>query len=375
MSANCFLDEVHISGLLTRLRYDLMTQSNHFTTKHFMRQFRSQPPMVSVFYVNLIIETVARFGVGAAELLEGSTLTLEDIERTDKRVDYFAFSYLLNRAVKLTHEPGLGFLLGMQMRVSSHGMLGYAAMVSGTLGQALELALRYTEIQTATVLLHSQRVGDQIVLTIEQRLPDYPLGEMVISFLMVGFGKMAEMLAGKSISGYATITYPRPEHFSRFEHLLPGKISFDQPSNTLIFAAEVLDIPIMMSDPVALRLSEDQCKRELQQLMDRRSFSQLVREILLDEANAFGSLDDVAAQLHMTPRTLQRYLTRESLTFKELIASLRKEKAQQLLTQNKLSMQEIAEALGYDEPTNFSRAFKTWTNESPRSYQQRIAGK
>lgn len=340
-----------------------------------MRQFRSQPPMVSVFYVNLIIETVARFGVGTEELLEGSTLTLEDIERTDKRVDYFAFSYLLNRAVKLTHEPGLGFLLGMQMRVSTHGMLGYAAMVSGTLGQALELALRYTEIQTATVLLHSQRIGDQVVLTIEQRLPDYPLGEMVISFLMVGFRKMSEMLTGRMIEGQATLAYPRPDYFSRYEHLLPHDIRFDQPSNTLTFAAADLDVPLMMSDPVALRLSEEQCKRELQQLLDSRSFSQLVREILLDENAAFGSLEDVAAQLHMTPRTLQRYLTRESLTFKELITSLRKEKAQQLLTQNKLSMQEIAEALGYDEPTNFSRAFKTWTNESPRSYQQRIAGK
>lgn len=341
-----------------------------------MRQFRSKPPMVSVFYVNLIIETVACFGVSVEELLEGSTLSREDLERTDKRVDYFAFSYLLNRAVKLTHEPGLGFLLGMQMRVSTHGMLGYAAMVSGTLGQALELALRYTEIQTATVLLQSQHIDDQVILTIEQRLPDYPLGEMVISFLMAGFGKMAEMLTGRPIRGQATLTYPRPEYFTRFEHLLPGTVSFNQPSNTLIFAAKDLDSPLIMSDPVALRLSEEQCKRELQQLMAGRSFAQIVREILLDEENgAFGSLEDVAKQLHMTPRTLQRYLTRESLTFKEVITSLRKEKAQQLLKQNKLSIQEIAEALGYDEPTNFSRAFKTWTDESPRNYQQRIMAK
>lgn len=340
-----------------------------------MRQFRTQPPMVSIFYVNLILETVARFGVATEELLEGSTLTRDDLERTDKRVDYFAFSYLLHRAIKLTHEPGLGFLLGMQMRVSTHGMLGYAAMVSGTLGQALELALRYTEIQTATVLLHSQQVGDQVILTIEQRLPDYPLSETVITFLMVGFVKMAEMLTGKFIHGSATLTCARPEYFDRYAHLLPGEVIFEQPNNTLIFPAKGLELPLMMADPVALRLSEEQCKRELQQLMDGRSFSQLVREILLNEMEAFGSLEDVAAQLHITPRTLQRYLTRESLTFNELITSLRKEKAQQLLAQNKRSIQEIAEALGYAEPTNFSRAFKTWTNESPRSYQQRMAAK
>jgi AraC-like DNA-binding protein len=341
-----------------------------------MRPIRSQPPMVSVFYVNLILETVARFGISAEELLKGSPLKLDDIERTDKRVDYFAFSYILNRAVKLTHEPGLGFLLGMQMRVSTHGMLGYAAMVSGTLGQALELALRYTEIQTATVLLQSERVDDQIILKIEQRLPDYPLGEMVISFLMVGFRKMAEMLTGRVIDGKATLVYPRPEYFNRYEHLLPAEILFNQPSNTLIFAAKDLDLPLMLSDPAAQRLSEEQCKRELQHLMDGRSFSQVVREILLDEeTGAFGSLEEVSAQLNMTPRTLQRYLTRESLTFKEVITSLRKEKALQLLAQNKLSMQAIAEALGYDEPTNFSRAFKTWTNESPRSYQQRLTAR
>ncbi|GAC1377535.1 MAG: hypothetical protein NVS3B3_18970 [Aquirhabdus sp.] len=225
------------------------------------------------------------------------------------------------------------------------------------------------------MLLYSERVDDKVVLTIEQRLPDYPLGEIVITFLMVGFGKMAEMLTGKAIRGTATITYPNPEYFSRFEHLLPGTVSFDQPKNTIIFDAKDLDLPLMMSDPVALRLSEEQCKRELQQLLDNRSFSQIVREILLDETVPFGSLEEVAAQLHMTPRTLQRYLSRESLTFNELVTSLRKEKAQQLLAQNKLSMQAIAEALGYAEPTNFSRAFKTWTHESPREYQQRMAAK
>ena len=349
-----------------------MTYTDHLTTMNSMRTNKKNVPMVSVYYVNLLIEVVARLGLTQQELLAESGIEPIDLEQSDNRVDYYTFGHLLKRAVRLTQEPGLGFLMGAQMKVSNHGQLGYAAMVSRTMGEALTLAQRYIEIQTATVLLRTERNGEDAVLHIEPRSPDYPLSDLVIQFMIVGFSKMAKMLTGQTVYGRADMTIARPDYFDRFEDVVLGRVMFDQPHNALIFPASALDLPLIMADSIASKISTAQCERDLSLLVDQRSLGQVVRELAYDEAQGFASLEQVAERLHVTPRTLQRRLAEESLVFNDMINELRKNKAQQLLSLGKLSIQDVAVRLGYSDATNFSRAFRRWTQESPRAFIQRV---
>ncbi len=332
----------------------------------------TRTPLVSAFYVNLLLETAGRFGIAAETLLVDTGLDATLLRQPDQRIDYHAFDALIQRAIELTGEPGLGFLMGMQMKVSNHGLLGYAAMVSNTVREALHLAQRYIEIQTATIKLDMIEVDGEAVLYFDERQAEFPLSETIIAFLMIGFSKMGEALTGRAFQGHAEVTFPRPDYFDRFETQLKGPVLFGRPRNALFFTSQGLDLPLLMADPVAQRLSEEQCKRNLTEIQGSRTFGQLIRDMIVDEDQHFSTLDEVAAKLHMTARTLQRYLARESLSFHDLVADMRRQRAQQLLQEGKLSIQEIADVLGYADATNFTRAFKQWTQESPREYQQRI---
>jgi AraC-like DNA-binding protein len=73
----------------------------------------------------------------------------------------------------------------------------------------------------------------------------------------------------------------------------------------------------------------------------------------------------VAKELGMSARTLQRRITDEGATFRQLLLEARQELARQYLTQSSIEITEAAYLLGYDDANSFHRAFKTWEGTTP----------
>lgn len=85
------------------------------------------------------------------------------------------------------------------------------------------------------------------------------------------------------------------------------------------------------------------------------------------EADAL-SIGQVAAQIGVSARTLQRRLAAEQVSFQELLDGYRQEQAMELLREGRLSMGEVAYRLGYAEQSAFTRAFRRWTGLAPRAW-------
>jgi AraC-like DNA-binding protein len=329
-----------------------------------------QKPTVPMTYLCLLVDVVARWKISAEHLLAESPIHPDDLLK-QQRLDYQVFSDLLHRGIKLTGELGLGFHLGLQLKVSCHGLIGYAVMVANTLREALDISQNFIELQASTLSLRLEEHGDQVTLYLDEVLEDYPLSITGAIFVLVGFASMGEALTGKKLTGTASVKFPKPPNFARFEHLLMGQVRFAQPTYALTFAAEYLDLPLVMADPVAARIAREQCKQELYALGGQHHFSQLVRDLVYDEAVGFFSLEDVADKLHMSTRTLQRQLAQEHLSFSDIIDERRHQVALRLLRQRR-RFEEMADVLGYTDVSNFSRAFKRWTGLSPRAYMQQM---
>ena len=62
---------------------------------------------------------------------------------------------------------------------------------------------------------------------------------------------------------------------------------------------------------------------------------------------------------------MSRKLRKEGITTGRLIAELKREKAEELLGVEKLSVTKVAEILGYSDATSFAHAFRSWTGKSP----------
>ena len=83
-----------------------------------------------------------------------------------------------------------------------------------------------------------------------------------------------------------------------------------------------------------------------------------------------ATIDEIARQLAMSGRTLQRRLAAEGVSYQQLLDDARKEAATRYICEPSLSICEIACLVGYSEPAPFHRAFKRWYGVTPDIYRQ-----
>jgi AraC-like DNA-binding protein len=314
-----------------------------------------------------LIDVVARWNVTAEELLSPLGLSREAVTDPAVRLSLPVIQQLVARARALTGEPGLGFYLGLQMRISSLGYLGFAAMTAATLREAIEIGVRYAPTRTAAVGLRLHVEGPAAALVIEERADLGSVRDVVLQWLIVGLVQIGEALTGKTLEGSVDIAGPAPSYFDRFVNTLSGVVRFGQPETRLLFDAENLDLPLVMRDPAALKLAQQQCERELDALGYPQRTAAAVRRALADR---LLTVDEVARQLGQSQRTLKRRLAAEGTTYSQILDEERRERALLLIRSPALSLDQVAEHAGYTDLANFTRAFRRWTGKTPAAYRK-----
>jgi AraC-like DNA-binding protein len=337
-------------------------------------------------YAHELVQLCARWGVGADALLDGLELTLDGLREPSTRVPLAELSRLVQRARALTAEPGLAFYLGMQMRLSCHGFLGFAAMTASSVREALDLAEQFSATRTSAFRLSSYEEGATASLVLEERAPLGDLREFAVVALLLGIGHIADVITGRTLAGVAEMAFEEPPYaqpcLARLGQVLPaggGTVRFGQPSNRLVFDASILDLPLVSADPVAMQLARAQCERELAALAEAGTFVGRVRTALArggvgappDSGTAFRSLEEVARSLHVSTRTLKRKLAAQGTAFSLLLDEARHQRALLLLDDPDLALADVAARLGYSDTANFARAFKRWTGTPPAAFRQR----
>ncbi|MBK8254176.1 MAG: AraC family transcriptional regulator [Polyangiaceae bacterium] len=322
-------------------------------------------------YAREIVDLCGRFRVSAGEVLRGLDLTVAMLEEPRARVPLDTFLQLVQRAETLTGEPGLCYYAGLHTRVSWHGFLGFAAMTASTLGEALELAERYSRTRTEAIALVTRIDGDVVSVFLEENVPLGPLREFLATTLFIGLALIGESLVGKPIGGRLDLSHPEPAYFQKFKTAVPAlkNVRFDQPANRAVFPRDALSMRIVSADPAATKLAREQCERELSALGESATVLGKVRVVLRDDPTL--SLEEVAKLLRVSARTLKRRLAEEKTTFSDLSDGARKHKALVLLEDRRLTIDAIATAVGYSDTANFTRAFKRWTGKAPGEARDR----
>ncbi|MDX2092079.1 MAG: AraC family transcriptional regulator ligand-binding domain-containing protein [Kofleriaceae bacterium] len=318
-------------------------------------------------YIRDLVELVGRWKVAPDELLADLPITAASLGDPATRVPLRVCEAIVARAHALTHEPALAFYLGMQMRVSSHGFLGFAAMTAGTVREALELATRFASTRTSAIALALYVEGDTASLVIEERTPLGALRELVVIAILVGIWQLGQALTGRPLDGNADCAFPEPAYAKSLAHA--GRLRFDRPAHRLVFPAIELELPLSSADPVAARLAIEQCERELSAVVDAGLASR-IRGMLAARVE-LPSVGELARELHMSERTLKRKLADLGTTYSAIRDDLRRQRALLLLENRELSIGEIAGKVGYSELPNFTRAFRKWTGMTPAAYRER----
>ncbi|MFZ6816122.1 helix-turn-helix domain-containing protein [Undibacterium sp. Rencai35W] len=138
-------------------------------------------------------------------------------------------------------------------------------------------------------------------------------------------------------------------------------------SSRIVFSSAMLDIPLSGCSDHAQRI-QDACDRELADIgvLGKQS---LIRKLVAMQCEFFN-VQDMAFALGLSPRSLHRLLVREGTSYQHVTETVRMERAKRLLITT-LSMEDIAEKLGYSDARSFRRAFQRWTSLTPSEFRLR----
>jgi AraC-like DNA-binding protein len=336
----------------------------------------STPPQASVemhtvaaglFYP--MVDLVKHWGVTADELLGPFGISEADISQPHARLPYSLHIAIIERARALTAEPAIGIFWGLQIRASVFGYLGFATASAATLRGAIELAVQFAPLASTAESMRLHVEGSQASIFLDEVTGTGSIREVITMARLVSLWRIGESITGRAINGSADVAFSEPQYFSRFAHFAPP-VRFDRPATRVLLSTEALDYPVIGADPMALRLAAEQCAQELSAVSGGGRLLRAVRGLLWKPEGGFRSPSEVAASLHMSPRTLRRKLEVHGHSVSALFDQERRDRALSFLAQPELSLAQVAERLGYRSVQNFERAFRRWTGTTPAAYRR-----
>ncbi len=326
---------------------------------------------LSINYLRQVADQLTEMGIDVAPWLAAHELSLADLEQADTSVPWDVVRALFLEAEAITGEPALGLMVGERLRINNHGMVGYAAMNSGSVRQVVELLERFIPLRINLVMVSHQVDGNYLNLQIRELLPLGEVGPFLLGAVVVAVKNVLDFITlGTCQVAQANFTFTETFDRELVRSLFRCPVRYNQGWTGLSLPLEVVDQPLRTADPAAFEHAEKLCERELQNLVSDASVSARVRRLMLAKQVNFPSLTVTARILHMTPRTLHRRLLDEGTSFQEILDEVRYSLAMEYLKSQDMTIQELAYTLGYGDTANFRRAFKRWTGVAPSFFRE-----
>lgn len=280
---------------------------------------------------------------------------------------------LVAEATRLTGRLDLGFELGKLVKLNSHDVLGYALISCPTMDQVLRLTSRYYRLMNPLFTMRYLRHATSFEVLFQPlaRLSDR-LFAFFLDVLAVSYYCQANAVSQGRLPVYDIyLSTPSPGHLARFRELKGARFHFGdggQRGVRIVCDTSALDLPLAMTDLRTLRQAEARCKQLMQDVEETGNWSAWVEMMLRSAEDSQPTLDELAALLNISARTLDRYLARHGISFRELSLRIRNERACDLLA-GSVAISQIAYRLGYTDVANFSRSFKKQNGVTPSEFR------
>ena len=277
--------------------------------------------------------------------------------------------HLYSAIHEISGDPGIGLKLGSEERIERYDPIAIAALYTRTFRDALERMARYKRLTCPEEIRIVER-GDECAVQFVWLLADQEEPATLIDVCFAWVVAIGRRGLGHRVN-------PKRLEFKRAESNRPlyedhfgCPVIFGAPHNTLLFRSDDLAQAFLTHNPDLLEMVAPQLEAELTQQLAQRSLREQVKGILKKFlAGQRPRLEDVAVELRVSTRTLQRRLLAERMTFQNLVEEARRELAQHYLLQPSLELNETAYLLGYEDPNSFFRAFHQWEGTSPGEWR------
>jgi AraC-like DNA-binding protein len=346
---------------------------SHGTIGHELRNPANSmlAPVRGTGSVALLCGLAAEHGIPAATALRGTGI--DEAALCDPAAEITAAQEARLIATLADALPeNAGLVAGARYRLTTYGIWGFALLSSRTIRESHDVAMRFLDLSYALTRISAREGDGELALFFD----DLDVPEPVRRFVLLRDTSAAvqiwrETLGRDVVPLRVALRMPAPADMVPFEVAFGLRPEFEAPRSVVAFDECLLDQPLPQAAPLTAASCEAQCRELLERRHARHGMSGRVRDVLLREPRHMPGQEEVAAALHTSVRTLRRHLDDEGTSFRAVAEQTREYLAEELLVTAGLSVEQVAERLGYSESSSFVHAFRRWKGISPGRWAQR----
>ncbi len=328
----------------------------------------------SVVSARILTQVGVEQGADLDALLAQTRLTRDDLNNDQLQIDTLQEVQLIRNLVTLLPQhPTLGLIAGSRYHLHTFGLWGYAVISSPDMTGAINMATRMFSQTLLLTRLRTERLGQHLVSSFEADHLPVDVRQFALDRDRASIFTLQRDVLGRVLP-YTEIRMqraePAPEVVAAYTECFGVRPLFGMSKDGALLPADVLTQPLVEPAGQTLNHCEQMCRQLIEARSARTGMAAKVRDRLLRTPGRIPDMEDIAAEMHMTSRTLRRHLTAEGATFRTLLEEVRSTLAEALMTSASLTHGEIAQRLGYADVTTFIEAFRRWKGMPPSEFRR-----
>lgn len=287
-----------------------------------------------------------------------------------------AQNFAIWRAIReLSNDPTIGWKFMSQVATDQYHPTLLAALHARTYRESLERLARYKQLCSAEEFRFSTK-DDELRVEVSWPFADEPPPALLLDAVFALVTELGRRGTKTRLNPKRIELTRPPERENRFEEYFGCPVKYRATRDALVLRAADLELPFATHNEELLKMLTPQFEHALQEGRAQQGILEQVKWVL--KRLLAGSRPDllmVAKELGMGERTLQRRITGEGTTFRQLLNETRHELVRQYLGNPSVEITEAAFLVGYEDPNSFYRAFRSWEGKTPAEWRAANQGR
>ena len=279
--------------------------------------------------------------------------------------------FALWRAIgEVSKDSSIGLKLGTEISIGRFHPSGIAALSTQNFGAAVELMARYKQL-TVPEELNSRIDEEEWTLRFRWLLAVEEEPHALVEYCLAWMQTIARHGSGIKLSPLRVEFVQPRSHIKALERYFGCPVVTGAAHNAIIFRASDAELRFVTRNAELLDMLAPQFDQDLKQRNSQNSLEEMVRDAIQQRLTGRRpGIEDVARDLHMSSRTLQRRLQEEGSSYQRALDEARHQMARYYLGNSVLELNEAAYLLGYEDANSFVRAFRIWEGVPPGQWRE-----
>lgn len=316
-------------------------------------------------YVRFLLRRFATTDALRAELIRGTDIDEERLKQPGAEATLFTFVTLSSN---LTRVIGEAWPLDAMAAWSTamQGALEVAVRSASTVEDSVDIVRRFGHVRAPFLVVNAQRDRKAMRLVMTHAVDIEPAAWRALSVTsMLGITAMlGTLLEDRLADVEINFPWPKPGYIARLREALPTQMSFGGSEFTLSVPAILCAEPSPFADAALHASAIAELENTSKRISASNSLLLRLQDLLARKRQGRLTEDEAASALGLSRRTLVRRLSDSGTSFRDMLDAELKARAREMLDEDKLSRTQMADALGFDDPTSFSRACRRWFGQA-----------